>query len=139
MKTRSTKSAELALLLQIIDQSYNKKAWHGPNLKGSIRGLDACDAEWRPHPGRRSIADMVVHAAYWKYAIRCRLRGDKRGSFALEGSNWFELPSPLSLSSWKAYVALLEDEHRSLREAVATFPAERLHEFPPGGKSGLSR
>ena len=63
-------SGELALFVQILDEGYEKKAWHGPNLKGSIRGLSAEQAAWRPHPGRHSIAENVVHCAYWKYAVR---------------------------------------------------------------------
>ena len=34
-------SGETTLLLRILDESYERKAWHGPNLKGSIRGLSA--------------------------------------------------------------------------------------------------
>ncbi len=127
-------AAEIGLLLQILDEGYQKKAWHGPNLKGSIRRLAAVEAAWRPHPSRHSIADNVVHAAYWKYAVRRRLRGDKRGSFALKGSNWFELPSPLTEPSWKEFVSLLDQEHRLLRDSVAAFPPARLHALPPGGK-----
>jgi len=130
----STRSGELALLLRMLDECYEKKAWHGPNLKGSIRGLSTAEAAWRPRPDRHSIVDNVVHAAYWKYAVRRRLRGDKRGSFALKGSNWFAVPSPLTDSRWKEFVALLDQEHRSLRATVATFPIDRLHKFPRGGK-----
>jgi len=130
----STRSGEIALLLRILDECYDKKAWHGPNLKGSIRGLSTAEAAWRPRPDRHSIADNVVHAAYWKYAVRRRLRGDKRGSFALKGSNWFALPTPLTDSSWKEFVGLLDQEHRALRETVASFPASQLQQFPKGGK-----
>jgi hypothetical protein len=129
-----TISAEIELLLQILDEGYEKLAWHGPNLKGSIRGVSAEKAAWRPRPDRHSIADNVVHAAYWKYAVRRRLRGDKRGSFALKGNNWFDLPSPLSDSQWKAFVVLLDQEHRELREVIKQFSPERLHAYPPGGK-----
>jgi hypothetical protein len=135
MKTQgSPRSGEIALLLGIFDDSYDKKAWHGPNLKGSIRRLSAPEAGWRPHPSRHSIAEHVVHCAYWKYAVRRRLRGDKRGSFALKGSNWFAIPAPLGESSWRECVALLETEHRRLRAEIAAFPVERLHEYPLGGK-----
>src|SRR5436309_5751897 len=88
-------SPEIALLLHLLDEAYGKKAWHGPNLRGALRRLAAAEASWRPQAKRRSIADIVVHAAYWKYAVRRRLRGDKRGSFPLKGSNWFGLPNPL--------------------------------------------
>jgi hypothetical protein len=126
--------AVMRLLLQILDESYERKAWHGPNLRGSIRGLSAEQSTWRPHPDRHSIADNVVHCAYWKYAVRRRLRAEKRGSFAMKGSNWFAIPSPLSVSTWKEFVILLDNEHRSLREAIASFPAERLWQRPQGGK-----
>lgn len=128
-------SGEIAILLQALDEGYERKAWHGPNLKGSIRGLSAETAAWRPRPDRHSIADNIVHAAYWKYAVRRRLTGEKRGSFPLKGNNWFPLPSPLLESSWKQYIALLDAEHRTLREAVASFPAERLRLIAPGGKA----
>jgi hypothetical protein len=121
-------------LLRILDECYEKRAWHGPNLKGSIRGVSAAEAAWRPDVRRRSIAEHVLHAAYWKYAVRRRLRGEKRGSFAVPGSNWFDLPSPWTEACWKSYVALLDREHRALREAVASFPADRLRQFPTGGK-----
>src|SRR6516165_3268669 len=84
------------LLLRNLDQAYDQKAWHGPNLRGAIRRVDAAEASWHFHPKRHSIADIVVHCAYWKYAVRRRLRGGKRGSFALKGSNWFSLPAQLS-------------------------------------------
>ncbi len=124
----------MALLLRIFDESYDHKAWHGPNLKGAIRRLSADQADWRPQPSRHSIAEQVVHCAYWKYAVRRRLRGDKRGSFALKGRNWFAIPAPLSEPDWKGFVALLESEHRLLRAEIAAFPIERLNEFPAGGK-----
>jgi hypothetical protein len=118
---------EIALLLRNLDQAYNKKGWHGPNLRGSIRLVTAREASWRFHPKRHSIADIVVHCAYWKYAVRRRLRGDKRGSFSLKGSNWFALPPALSEKEWKDYITLLDAQHRSLREAIASLPATQLH------------
>src|SRR5262245_66231960 len=63
---------EIALLLHLVDEAYGKKAWHGPNLRGAIRRISAAVASWRPQLNRRSIADIVVHAAYWKYAVRRR-------------------------------------------------------------------
>jgi uncharacterized damage-inducible protein DinB len=135
MKTQGTAvSGEVGLLVGLLDEGYDQKAWHGPNLRGAIRRLSAEEACWRPYAGRHSIAEHVVHCAYWKYAVRRRLRGDKRGSFALKGSNWFAIPAPLSEARWKELVSLLDAEHRLLWAEVAEFPAERLHEVPKGGK-----
>jgi hypothetical protein len=118
-----------ALLLQIIDSGYNRKAWHGPNLRQSLRGISAEDAAWRPAPGRHNIWEIVVHAAYWKYTVRRRLRGDPRGSFACDGSNWFVRPSPTVRNREKAWIEdkrLLEREHQKLREAVAQARSHRI-------------
>jgi uncharacterized damage-inducible protein DinB len=112
--------AQVALLLRLFDEAYDRRAWHGPNLRGTIRGLDARRAAWRPAPGRHSIWELVVHAAYWKYAVRRRLTGEKRASFPLEGSNWFGRPGVPVESAWRQDVALLAAEHRRLRAVVAS-------------------
>src|SRR2546425_1029226 len=129
---------EINLLLKILDEGYNKKAWHGPNLRGSVRGVTAEAAAWRPRPGRHNIWEIVAHAAYWKYAVRRRLRGDKRGSFPLKGSNWFSPPNSLSEQTWREYVALLDAEHRALRAVVAELPIAQLHRTAAGRKGSNS-
>jgi hypothetical protein len=112
-------TTDRSLLLQWIEEGFSQKAWHGPNLRGAIRRVDAAQASWRPAGGRNKIAEIVVHCAYWKYAVRRRIRGDKRGSFALKGSNWFALPERLSEAQWRNYVKLLDAEHEALTQAVA--------------------
>jgi len=126
MKTIKT-TESIAVLLDLIDEAYDRRAWHGPNLRGAIRGLRPAEAAWRPDGGANSIWRIVLHCAYWKYAVRRRLTGEgKRGSFARKGSNWFPLPEPADARAWKADVALLDEEHRVLREVVAAAPAARL-------------
>jgi len=125
---------EISLLLRMIDEAYEKKAWHGPNLRGSIRGLEAQEAAWRPGPSRHSIWEIVVHAAYWKYAVRRRILGEKRGSFPLKGSNWFVRPTSFTEKAWRNDITLLEDMHRKMRSAVAAFSAKDLDRIPRGSK-----
>ena len=125
-------SADLSPLLQLLDEAYCRKSWHGPNLRGSLRNLTPEQAVWRA--GRHSIGELAVHCAYWKYVVRRRLRGDKRGSFPLKGSNWFVLPEPLTDDAWHGLVRLLEEQHRALCAAVAEFkPAELDRVFGKGG------
>jgi hypothetical protein len=108
------------LILVLLDDAYEKPAWHGPNLKQSIRGVTAKQAAWRPSPGRHNIWEETLHAAYWKYVVRRRIEGGKRGSFVLKGSNFFVRPEAgkLSEAAWQADKNLLEHEHRALRAAV---------------------
>lgn len=121
----------VALLLPVIDEAYDRPAWHGPNLRASLRGVSAVDAAWRPQPGRHNIRELVAHAAYWKYAVRRRLTGGKRGAFRLPGSNWIERPA--DAASWRDDLALLDDEHRLLREVIASLPESRLSDGAPKG------
>ena len=125
---------EVALLLRIVDEAYERKAWHGPNLRGSVRGLEARVASWRPAPGRHNIWEIVVHAAYWKYIVRRRLLGEKKGSFPLKGSNWFVRPEAMTLETWRSDVALLEEMHRRMRAAIAELSLRDLAKIPPGSK-----
>src|SRR5262249_5291365 len=81
-------------------------------------GVDAPTAAARPAPGRHNIWEHVVHAAYWKYAVRRRLLGEKRGSFAVNGSNWFARPVTATAAAWAADIALLKDVQPTLRAAI---------------------
>jgi uncharacterized damage-inducible protein DinB len=108
------------VLLAMVDEAFDRKSWHGTNLRGSIRGLSAADAAWRPGPGRHSVWEIALHAAYWKYTVRRRLAGEKPGAFPLVGSNWFARPSEGAdpYREWKSDVALLVDTHKQLREQI---------------------
>lgn len=121
--SRAARAPETVLLLGLLDEAYDRKAWHGPNLRGSIRGVSGSVAAWRPARGRHNIRELVVHAAYWKYAVWRQLTRAKLGSFPLRGSNWFlrEAEEP-----WRDDVDLLDAMHRRLRAAVEAFPASRL-------------
>jgi DinB family protein len=108
------------LILALLDEGYSRKTWHGPNLRQSLKGVSARQAAWRPAPGRHNIWELALHSAYWKYAVRRRIEGGKRGSFALKGSNFFPRPEKgkATEAAWSADLALLEREHKALEVAI---------------------
>lgn len=130
--------SRITLLLRTIDQGYDRKSWHGTTLRGSLRGVSAEEAAWRPEPGRHNIGELAVHAAYWKYSVLRRLRGGERGSFPLEGSNWFPRPVDASEGAWKQDLAVLGQMHRDLRAAVAALTEEDLQKVPAGSSTTVS-
>lgn len=79
--------------------------------------LDA--AAWRPQSGAHNVWELLVHAAYWKYVAWRRLTRAARGSFPLQGSNFFERPVTATTAAWRADLRLLDAMHRDLRAAVA--------------------
>jgi hypothetical protein len=120
------------LLLASIDEAYDKRSWHGTNLRGSLRGVTVEQAAVRVQPDSHNIWELVVHAAYWKNDIRRRLTGDESQSFALEGSDFWHRPVAGTEAEWKADLALLQDEHKQLRAAVEVFPPSRWTRKAPG-------
>ncbi|MEX2115892.1 MAG: DinB family protein [Bacteroidota bacterium] len=126
--------SRLKELLSLIDESYSARAWHGTNLRGSIRGITAREASRRPAPGRHNIWEIVVHCAYWKYIVRRRILGEKKGSFPLEGSNWFRRPLDPSESAWKRDIALLFRCHREMLQAIQTLGDLSLRRKPGGSR-----
>jgi uncharacterized damage-inducible protein DinB len=129
-----TQSAQVNDLVFLIEQSYDKKAWHGTNLRGSIRGLSAREAAWRPGPGRHNIWEIVVHCAYWKYIVRRRILGEQKGSFPLKGSNWFQRSTNFTEQAWREDVKLLESCQRSMLDAVSQLTPRDLPRKPKGSK-----
>ena len=109
------------LVLTLLDEAYVRKTWHGPNLKQSLKGVSVVQAAWRPGAGRHNIWEVALHAAYWKYAVRRRIEGNRRGSFALKGSNFFARPEKgnATEAAWNADKKLLEREHRAMHAAIA--------------------
>jgi hypothetical protein len=114
---------DISALIELLDQAFERKSWHGANLRGSILGLTEAAALWRPGEGRHNIWEIVVHAAYWKYAVRRRLTRERRGSFPLKGSNWFPRSGGDDL---KGDIRMLVEEHARLREAVAGLDPRRI-------------
>ena len=121
------------VLLRAIDTGYDHSSWHGPILKGSLRGVTAEEAAWRPAPARHNVWELAVHAAYWKYAVLRRLVSEAK--FPLKGSNWFPRPEgDPGEKSWKADLRILETIHRELRAAVAGLSDEVLDTVPKGSR-----
>ena len=129
------------LLLAGVDEAFDKRSWHGTNLRGALRGVSIAEAAWRPAfvkasgnqaPAAHNIWELVVHAAYWKYDIRRRLHGAKGRAFAIEGSNFWSRPVKGTTNEWKTDLTLLEAEHQALRAAVVAFPETRWTQKAPG-------
>lgn len=125
---------DLQALLRFVDAAYDRRSWHGPNLRGSLRGVTPAQAAWRPARRRHNIRDLTVHAAYWKYLAVRRLTGAKRGSFGLKGSNWFEREGQPTPAEWRADLHLLDESHRTFRGVVAGLAPRNLTRTPRGAE-----
>src|SRR5437870_5154782 len=67
----------MKLLLDVFNQAFSGRSWHGTPLWGALRGVSPSLALWRPGRGRHNIWELVLHTAYWKCIVRRRLLGDQ--------------------------------------------------------------
>lgn len=123
------------LLLENIQPRPRRSGWHGgPTPLGAVRGVPAEQAAWRPAPGRKSIWELTLHIAYWKYAVRRRLEGGADARFPRTPANWPRVPETADEKAWAADIALLKQEHERLLAVVASVPLSRYGETVPTGK-----
>lgn len=129
--------SSITFLLRQLAQAFDTRAWHGTNLLGSLRDVTPELANWRPQPDRHNIAELTVHASYWKYRV-CRVISDATPrSFDLHGSNFFPRETVQSREEWRAEIALLKSWHQRLIEAVETMDPERLTK--PANRDGFAQ
>ena len=51
-------------VVEAFDRAYDLSSWHGPNLRGALRGVTAEEALWRPKPGAQAATpDRRIHPA----------------------------------------------------------------------------
>jgi hypothetical protein len=147
----------LAVLMAAVDQAFQRKSWHGPNLRGALRGVTAEQAAWRPAPGRHNIWELTLHTAYWKYIVARRLRGSARAAFPLPGRDFFPRPyaaaaaghpppgapaAPAELieeTDWRRELDLLAQMHREMCAAIAALGPAALDRPSAAGSKTTAR
>lgn len=130
-----------AELLRALDEAFRGPAWHGPSLRAALRGVTAAEARWTPGPGRNSIWELALHAAYARHRVLRRLDPTLAARFprAVRRGWWPRLPDPSDAAAWRADLALLDESHRRLRDAVVRLPAARLAARRPGKRWTLGQ
>jgi hypothetical protein len=116
----------VAQLLALLDEAYDRRSWHGTNLRGAVKTIAPHQVTWRPGPGRHNVWELVVHAAYWKYVVRKRVSGAARGGFPLPGTNFYPRDGAFDAGRWQADLDLLADQHRQLRATVVALADDDL-------------
>ncbi len=126
--------ARIEEILKLLDPPAGFRPWHGgASPSGSLRGVSAEEAAWRPAPGRHSVWELVLHIAYWKYAVRRKLTSEPKSSFSRAPSNWPSVPEVPDAKAWKRDRALLKEENERLVEAIKNFDPKRLGRKPDDG------
>lgn len=103
---------------RVLDEGYGPGAWYGSDLRAAVADVGPATAFRRPAEGRRSIAEIVLHHAYWAGEIDRKLAGGPARPFPLAGEDWFDLNDGATLS-WAVVQATLEAAQDRLSKTVA--------------------
>ncbi len=104
------------------DQTYKKGNWAGRGVLPAIDGISAEMAHWRPHPEQHTIAEIVLHMAYWKDAAGARMAG--RPWTHDEQLDW--RPVPTTEQGWGQARAELQAAHERVMADLRALSDDRL-------------
>jgi len=128
-------SPRVQLLLWNLQPAPGRRNWHGgPSPVGALRGVTAAQAAWRPTPRRKSVWELALHIAYWKYTVRRRLADGPQARFPRSPANFPAQPDPADTAGWARDLALLKSEHERLVEVVRGLSETSLGDITPGGR-----
>lgn len=112
-----------------------RRNWHGgPSPVTALRGVTVAQAVWRATPRRKTIWELALHIAYWKYTVRRHLSREPLERFARRPSNFPAQPAIPDSAAWASDVALVRAEHERLVLAVAALDERRLGRVPVEGR-----
>lgn len=113
----------VAWIVEHCDRTYSKGNWAGPGVLRSIDGVTVEEASWRPNHEQHTIAEMVLHMAYWKDAATARFT-KQSWEFNEEMDCW--RPVPPTAQGWEEARAELQFAHERILQALRSLSVERL-------------
>ena len=126
------KDPRLNYILETLEPPKGKGLWYGgPTVIGSLRGVTAKQALWKPAKKRHTIWELALHIAYWDYAVRNKLIDGESGKFPRVPSNWAKIDPKAGENEWKEDKKLVSDEHNLLVKAIQNFDPKKLDKRVP--------
>lgn len=111
-------------IVEHVDQTYAKGNWAGRGVLPSVEGVATEEAAWRPNAEQHTIAELVLHMAYWKDAVTARITGAP-WQYS-EATDW--RPVPATARGWEEARAELARAHERLLGVLRSIAPERLDE-----------
>ena len=112
-------------VLAALRGAFEKNGWHGPTVRGSVRGVGSREAARKPARGHHSIHELVDHITYWEAVVLRRYLGP--GQPAARGRGDWTSPA----GSFAGSIERMEEGHRALVKAVAALRDEDLERKVP--------
>jgi len=112
-------------VLTALRGAFEKNGWHGPTVRGSVRGVTAREAARQPARANHSIHELVDHIAYWEAVVLRRYLGSGQPGPRGRG-DWTPPPGSFAES-----IERMEEGHRALVKAITALRDEDLERKVP--------
>ena len=112
-------------VLSALRGAFEANGWHGPTVRGAVRGVRAREADRKPPRAHHSIHELVDHITYWEAVVVRRYLGPGKPSPRGRG-DWRRPATSLAES-----VRRMEEGHRVLVAAVSALRDEDLDRKVP--------
>ena len=110
-------------LAKRLAEMFDGRAWHGPSLIATLRGLSPAQAAATPIAGAHSIWALALHLDTWQRVVTRRIAGND--SPVGDTENFPTVPRP-DESAWHAVLVRLADSDAAIRVAVIACDPARL-------------
>lgn len=124
--------------IRVLDEAFHGPAWHGPSLKSTLRQCTHAEAGRRLAPGRNTVWELVLHAAYGKHLVRARLTNDRRRFPRPLGRSWWPRIVDPTPDGWQQDLALLDASHAALTRSIADATSTQLARRRAGTRHTMS-
>jgi len=107
-------------LEDLLAEAWTGPAWHGPALREVVHSLAPEQAIVRLRDASHSPWALILHAAYWKHRVRCRIANERGSRFARKPSNFPAPPREPDVTRWREDLAGLDTHAEALLALAAT-------------------
>jgi uncharacterized damage-inducible protein DinB len=122
--------SETERIWNLLQRSFEgNEAWKCPSLRDLLAEVTATQARAHPIAGAPSIWELLLHTTACERVATRRLGGEAVASLP-EVLAW-PRPEPVTADAWLRAKLDFGEARRALRQAVASFPDERLGETVP--------
>ena len=134
--TQNDRESPKAMLLELLRSSYDRFAWHGPNIRQAIDGVALEQVRWRPqddapawniHEVTLHVADVMQDCAVTLFGAREVRRVDRSA---------FPLARVVDEAEWTSVRDFLQRSYALLDEGLSAMQASRLTDMSPSTAYG---
>lgn len=126
---------EIRLIVEVLKQTFEGVAWHGPSFMYVLKGVDKVQASERLIDSRHTIWEMVNHCSYWMEAVTKALQSEKMPDIR-STEDWPKMGK--TDEDWTKAQDRLRKAYEELGESIKDLNETRLTQKVHGSFKGRS-